>query len=129
MKLMQFIKRLGNEYSHHGWKIAYYYLRGHVRWWIHNRAIKQWYEKSVECPDCFEKGSCVHCGCPFNELSLSGKRCVGRIINEAKTSPGINKFIWKLKGTSVEVDMPKGDYLTNEELDKIRKFIKHDPTV
>lgn len=94
MTLKQFMRSLVREYKTHGLKIAYYYARGHIRWWIHRGAIREWYNKTLDCRVCFEKGSCIHCGCSFNELALSGKRCVNEIIEEAKSPVGINPREW-----------------------------------
>ena len=52
-----------------------YYIQGHVNWFIHGKAILKWYKKSLECPECFKRGTCIHCGCPFNEKALSDKPC------------------------------------------------------
>lgn len=29
--------------------------------------------KRAMCPECYQNGSCLHCGCNFNELSVSKK--------------------------------------------------------
>lgn len=55
--------------------VIWWYIQGHILWFIHGRMIIKWYKKSIECPECFEAGTCIQCGCPFNEKSLSNKPC------------------------------------------------------
>lgn len=56
-------------------KLVYYYIQGHINWWIHGRYITKFLIKKQECPDCFENNACKICGCPFNKLALSDKKC------------------------------------------------------
>lgn len=50
-----------------------YFIQGHLRWLIHSRAIKQYYKKSKECPECFHLNQCEKCGCNFNAVALTNK--------------------------------------------------------
>jgi len=52
-----------------------YYLQGWINWFLHKRAIKKYFRKSKECPECFEQNQCMICGCSFNPLALSSKKC------------------------------------------------------
>ena len=56
-------------------KVVFYYFQGHLLWLLHKKAIMKYWKKTKECPDCFAEGSCKICGCPFNELALSNKKC------------------------------------------------------
>ena len=52
---------------------TYYFIVGHVRWFIHGRAIKQYVKKAMACEDCFAVGECKKCECEFNPLALTNK--------------------------------------------------------
>jgi hypothetical protein len=56
-------------------RVVFYYFQGHLLWLIHKRAIKKYWKKKEECPDCFESNQCKICSCPFNQLALSNKIC------------------------------------------------------
>lgn len=53
--------------------LIFYYVQGHINWWLHGRAITKFLIAKSKCPDCFQSNQCKLCGCPFNKVVLSGK--------------------------------------------------------
>jgi hypothetical protein len=54
--------------------------------------------KRAMCPECYQNGSCIHCGCNFSELSVSKKaKCSekrwGVMMNKEDWSEYKNKFL------------------------------------
>ena len=58
-----------------GIKALWYFIKGHFLWMIHGRAIRRYYVKVQECKECQLENTCKVCGCEFNPLALSGKKC------------------------------------------------------
>ena len=54
---------------------AYYYLKGHLLYKIHGKAILTVLRRQKECKICFDRIYCVECGCETIPLFLSGKKC------------------------------------------------------
>ncbi len=55
--------------------VAWYFVQGHVRWWLHRKAILRYLIKAHQCEACYKAGFCTHCGCPVGPLFLSSKKC------------------------------------------------------
>lgn len=53
----------------------FYYIKGHILWSIHKRAIYRFVERSVTCKECFQNNECKHCGCEFGPIVLSKYKC------------------------------------------------------
>ena len=56
-------------------KLAWYYIQGNINWFLHGKAIIKYVKKLQECPECFTNQECLNCGCNFNRLALSDKKC------------------------------------------------------
>lgn len=56
-------------------KRIYYYIKGHLLWFLVGKYVLRYMVKSIECGDCFKAGFCKHCGCEVNPLFLSGIKC------------------------------------------------------
>lgn len=82
MQSLLFFRRAISSLRSDGWKAAYYYVRGNIRWWLHKDAIADWEAKKLLCPNCLNSNSCrghlvdgMPCGCPFGPVALSGRFC------------------------------------------------------
>lgn len=65
---------------------VYYAIKGFLLWFVLKRYIIRYLRKTVECRKCYEQGSCIHCGCPIDEMFVSGFDCRKRITMwETKT--------------------------------------------
>ena len=70
MTLKEIISKLRKEP-----KSALYFIQGNFNWFIHGKAIKKYLNKMSECPNCYKDAQCEKCGCDFNALALSSKKC------------------------------------------------------
>jgi hypothetical protein len=80
-------------------KNAVYFIQGHFNWFLHGKAIKKYYAKRKECAEwrCFEDNKCYICGCDFNALALSSKRCTyeARKAKQAEYIVEANKELYR----------------------------------
>lgn len=56
-------------------KTIFYYIQGHVNWFLYGWIIKRYFNRVNKCSTCFHNNECVKCGCPFNQLATSTKPC------------------------------------------------------
>jgi len=56
-------------------KLAYYYFKGWLIYWLIRRYLIRLEKKKKSCPECYKEGQCKKCECPFTPLALSGKFC------------------------------------------------------
>lgn len=70
-------------------KDVLYYLQGHIRYRIYYSRFKRLlirkhirdqidYRLEVMNPECYDKGSCIECGCTTTQLQMCNKACEGR---------------------------------------------------
>jgi hypothetical protein len=52
---------------------GWYFIQGHILWWLHGNAIMKWNKKRMECLNCYEEGVCNRCGCSFDKIALTNK--------------------------------------------------------
>lgn len=51
----------------------FYFIQGNILWFLFGGIIKKWYKRVKKCNICFERGSCIECGCDFNKMALTNK--------------------------------------------------------
>lgn len=54
---------------------AFWFVQGHILWYLHKKAILKFLKKSIECEPCYKSGFCVHCGCAVGPVFMSSMKC------------------------------------------------------
>jgi hypothetical protein len=60
----------------------FYFIQGHILWFIHKHAILKFLERSVECNKCYRSGFCVHCGCEIGPMFMSSIKCKKDVVEQ-----------------------------------------------
>lgn len=60
----------------------FYFMQGHILWFIHKHAILRFLEKSNECNKCYTTGFCVHCGCEIGPMFMSSIKCNKNVVEQ-----------------------------------------------
>lgn len=54
---------------------VFYYLQGHLNWFLFSKYIKRYNKRVRTCIECASGGQCIYCGCSFDEMAVSTKKC------------------------------------------------------
>lgn len=54
---------------------VFYYLQGHLNWFLFKKYVKRYNDRVRSCIECASNGSCIYCGCSFDEMAVSTKKC------------------------------------------------------
>lgn len=54
---------------------VFYYLQGTINWFLFKKYIKRYNDRVRACLTCAHHGSCIYCGCDFDKMAVSNKKC------------------------------------------------------
>ena len=116
---------------------VFYYVQGHIRYYRYyftpfllRKHIKEQIDMRIRMmnPKCFERGTCIECGCKTTHLQMSSKICEGECYPRLFTKKEWRKLIQKQEAL---IDIQKDvsiDYYNHGTTDipniKVLKFKK-----
>lgn len=53
----------------------FYYIQGNINWFFFRKYIKRYNNRVKKCIECATIGSCIYCGCDFDSMAVSTKKC------------------------------------------------------